>query len=184
MPVSILLEEAGFDPAAKWVIAEGADAIAMNMSLPLEKILDDCILAIYQNGERVRPENGYPLRLIVPGWEGVLNVKWLRRLEVTNRPAMTRNETSRYTELLPDGKARQFTFVMDAKSLITTPTHGMTLPTRSADWPGAVVAVLPGLKSPPMAARAGPRRRCRNRCCRVALRDFAWDGTGTAVRQS
>jgi sulfane dehydrogenase subunit SoxC len=128
VPLSILLDEAGIDPAASWVIAEGADAIAMNMSVPVSKIMDDCIVALYQNGERIRPEHGYPMRLIVPGWEGVLNVKWLRRIEVTNRPAMTRNETSRYTELLPDGTARQFTFVMDAKSLITSPSHGMTLP--------------------------------------------------------
>ena len=84
-------------------------------------------MAIYQNGERIRPENGYPLRLITPGWEGVLNVKWLRRLHLTNRPVMARNETSKYTELLPSGKARQFTFVMQAKSLITNPSFGYKL---------------------------------------------------------
>ncbi|MEZ5444382.1 MAG: sulfite dehydrogenase [Gammaproteobacteria bacterium] len=128
VPLSALLEEAGVDPAATWVIAEGADAIAHLMSLPLEKAMGDCIVALYQNGERIRPENGYPLRLVAPGWEGVLNVKWLRRLELTDRPVMSRNETSRYTELLPSGKARQFTFWMDAKSVITAPTHGMTMP--------------------------------------------------------
>jgi sulfane dehydrogenase subunit SoxC len=126
--LSILLDEAGIDPAATWILAESADAIAHVMSLPVTKAMDDCILAIYQNGEKLRPENGYPLRLIAPGWEGVLNVKWLRRIEVTNRPVMSRNETSRYTELLPNGKARQFTFIMEAKSLITSPTHGVTLP--------------------------------------------------------
>jgi sulfane dehydrogenase subunit SoxC len=124
VPLSILLQEAGIEPSAKWLIAEGADAAAMNISLPLEKIMDDCILALYQNGERIRPENGYPLRLIVPGWEGVVNVKWLRRLHLSQRPSMTRNETSKYTELLPSGKARQFTFVMEAKSLITNPSYG------------------------------------------------------------
>jgi sulfane dehydrogenase subunit SoxC len=128
VPLSILLDEAGIDPAATWILAESADAIAHVMSLPVTKAMDDCILAIYQNGEKLRPENGYPLRLIAPGWEGVLNVKWLRRIEVTNRPVMSRNETSRYTELLPNGKARQFTFIMEAKSLITSPTHGVTLP--------------------------------------------------------
>ncbi len=127
VPLSILLDEAGIDPKATWLIAESADAIAHNMSLPVAKAMDDCILALYQNGEKLRPENGYPLRLIAPGWEGVLNVKWLRRLEVTDRPVMSRNETSKYTELLPSGKSRQFTFVMDAKSLITRPSHGMTL---------------------------------------------------------
>jgi sulfane dehydrogenase subunit SoxC len=109
------------------LIAEGADASLMNVSLPLEKAMDDCILALYQNGERIRPENGYPLRLIAPGWEGVVNVKWLRRLHITNQPVMARNETSKYTELMPSGKARQFTFVMEAKSLITHPSFGHQL---------------------------------------------------------
>ncbi len=127
VPLRILLEEAGVKGRAKWVIAEGADAAVMNISIPLEKVLDDCVLALYQNGERIRPENGYPLRLIVPGWEGVVNVKWLRRLHITNRPTMARNETAKYTELLPNGKARQFSFVMEAKSLITSPSFGYKL---------------------------------------------------------
>jgi sulfane dehydrogenase subunit SoxC len=127
VPVSMLLDEAGIDTKASWVIAEGADAIAHNMSLPAEKLMQDAIIALYQNGERLRPENGFPLRLIVPGWEGVLNVKWLRRLEVSNQPVMSRNETSQYTELLPSGKARQFTFVIEAKSLITSPSLGYKL---------------------------------------------------------
>ncbi len=124
IPLSVLLDEAEIKVAGKWLVAEGADATAMNVSIPLDKAVDDCIVAVYQNGERIRPENGYPLRLLVPGWEGVLNVKWLRRLHVTNRPSMTRNETSKYTELLPSGKARQFSFFMDAKSLITSPSPG------------------------------------------------------------
>ncbi|MGB9150623.1 MAG: sulfite dehydrogenase [Burkholderiales bacterium] len=127
VPVSVLLNEAGVDGKASWVIAEGADAIAHNMSLPLEKLMQDAIIALYQNGERLRPENGFPLRLIVPGWEGVLNVKWLRRFELSDQPIMSRNETSQYTELLPSGKARQFTFVMEAKSLITSPSLGYKL---------------------------------------------------------
>ena len=89
--------------------------------------MDDAILALYQNGERLRPENGYPLRLILPGWEGVLNVKWLRALKAVEKPIMARNETARYTELLPSGKARMFTFTMEAKSLITSPSGGMVL---------------------------------------------------------
>jgi sulfane dehydrogenase subunit SoxC len=124
IPLRLLLNEAKIKGRAKWLIAEGADAALMNVSLPLEKALDDCILALYQNGERIRPENGYPLRLITPGWEGVVNVKWLRRLHVTNQPVMARNETAKYTELMPSGKARQFTFVMEAKSLITQPSFG------------------------------------------------------------
>jgi sulfane dehydrogenase subunit SoxC len=127
VPLSLLLAEAGIDPKATWAIAEGADAIAMNVSLPLAKLLDDCIVALYQNGERLRPEHGYPMRLVVPGWEGVTNVKWLRRLQLADQPVMARNETAKYTELQPDGGARQFTFVMDAKSLITSPSHGQKL---------------------------------------------------------
>jgi sulfane dehydrogenase subunit SoxC len=127
VPLSILLDQAGVDPAASWVIAEGADAALLNVSLPLSKLMDDAIVALYQNGERLRPENGYPVRLVLPGWEGITNVKWLRRLQVTDQPAMTRNETAKYTELLPSGKARMFTFVMDAKSLITSPSPGQTL---------------------------------------------------------
>jgi sulfane dehydrogenase subunit SoxC len=127
VPLSVLLDEAGVEPSASWVIAEGADANLLNVSLPLSKLIDDAIVALYQNGERLRPENGYPVRLVVPGWEGITNVKWLRRLHVTDQPAMTRNETAKYTELLPSGKARMFTFVMDAKSLITSPSPGQTL---------------------------------------------------------
>jgi sulfane dehydrogenase subunit SoxC len=127
VPLSLLLDEAGLEKDALWAVAEGADAFAMNVSLPVAKLMDDAIVALYQNGERIRPENGYPLRLVVPGWEGVLNVKWLRRLHLSNKPVMARNETAKYTELQPDGKARQFTFVMEMKSLITSPSHGQRL---------------------------------------------------------
>jgi sulfane dehydrogenase subunit SoxC len=128
IPVKLLLEEAGIKTKATWVIAEGADGAALNISIPLEKLLDDAILALYQNGERLRPENGYPMRLVLPGWEGILNVKWLRQLRLSTEPAMSHDETSQYTELQPDGTARQFTFIMEAKSLITSPSLGMMLP--------------------------------------------------------
>jgi sulfane dehydrogenase subunit SoxC len=128
IPLKLLLQEAGIKTDAKWVIAEGADGAALNISIPLEKLLDDALLALYQNGERLRPENGYPMRLVLPGWEGILNVKWLRQLRLTQTPAMSRDETSQYTELQADGKARQFTFIMEAKSLITSPSLGMVLP--------------------------------------------------------
>jgi len=127
IPLGTLLQEAGLDDKAAWLVAEGADAFAMDVSIPLEKALDDALLALYQNGERLRPENGYPLRLVLPGWEGVTNVKWLRRLQLTDKPVMARNETARYTDLLPSGKARQFSFVMETKSLITSPSAGMSL---------------------------------------------------------
>ena len=127
VPLSHLLNEAGLDPRATWAVAEGADAVAMNVSLPVGKLMDDCIVALYQNGEAIRPENGYPLRLIAPGWEGVLNVKWLRRLLLTDQPVMARNETAKYTELQPDGRSRAFTFRMDVKSVITSPSAGQRL---------------------------------------------------------
>lgn len=127
IPLGTLLQEAGVDDKAAWLVAEGADAFAMDVSIPLEKALDDTVLALYQNGERLRPENGYPLRLVLPGWEGVTSVKWLRRLELVDKPVMARNETARYTDLLPSGKARQFSFIMDTRSLITSPSAGMTL---------------------------------------------------------
>lgn len=125
-----LLEEAGVRPNGKWLLAEGADAAAMTRSIPMEKALDDCMVAFAMNGEALRPEQGYPLRLVVPGWEGNMWVKWLRRLEVGDQPWHHREETSKYTDLLADGKARRFTWVMDVKSVITSPspqapvTHG------------------------------------------------------------
>ncbi|MGE0338092.1 MAG: sulfite dehydrogenase [Gammaproteobacteria bacterium] len=128
VPLSLLLEEAGLQSDARWCVAEGADAFGMTVSLPREKLLDDCFLALFQNGEPIRPEQGYPLRLIVPGWEGVTHVKWLRSLEATDTPVMARNETARYTELQPDGRARMFTFRMPVKSLLTLPSAGMRLP--------------------------------------------------------
>jgi sulfane dehydrogenase subunit SoxC len=128
VPVAVLLREAGMRPSAAWVVAEGADAGRMTRSLPFEKALADALVAYGHNGEALRPEQGYPLRLLVPGWEGNISVKWLRRLHVVDRPYMTREETSKYTDLLPDGSARQFTFVMDAKSVITRPSPGQRLP--------------------------------------------------------
>ncbi len=128
VPMSVLLDEVGVDSNAGWVIAEGGDAFAMNISIPTEKLMRDSMLVLYQNGERLRPENGYPMRLLLPGWEGVLNVKWLRSLKLVDRPAMARNETARYTELLPSGKARIFSFAMEVKSLITRPSAQMILP--------------------------------------------------------
>ncbi|GAA0842024.1 sulfite dehydrogenase [Marinobacter szutsaonensis] len=126
--LSTLLRAAGVRDKAKWILAEGADAAAMTRSIPMEKALDDALVVYAQNGEALRPEQGYPLRLILPGFEGNTQIKWLRRLEVSDAPYMTREETSKYTDLMPDGSARQFTFVMEAKSVITFPSGGHTLP--------------------------------------------------------
>ncbi len=122
-----VLAEAGIKTKAAWVVAEGADGAAMTRSIPLAKCLDDVILAYTQNGEALRPEQGYPLRLVVPGFEGSISVKWLRRLKLTATPYYTREETSKYTDLMPDGRAREFTFVMEAKSVITAPSAGQRL---------------------------------------------------------
>ena len=125
--LSTLLDEAGVDPAAKWVLAEGADGAGMSRSVPLGKAMDDAMLCLYQNGEKVRPSNGYPLRLLLPGFEGNMNVKWLRRLKLVAEPVMTKDETSKYTILLNDGKAWQFVFPLEVKSFITHPSPGLPL---------------------------------------------------------
>src|ERR1700733_11363514 len=125
--LAIVLAEAGVRAEAKWLLAEGADAAAMTRSIPIEKALDDAILAYAQNGERLRPEQGYPLRLLLPGYEGNASIKWLRRLKLGVAPFETREETSKYTMVMPDRTIRQFNFVMEAKSVITYPSGGHRL---------------------------------------------------------
>ncbi|MFN4212260.1 MAG: sulfite dehydrogenase, partial [Devosia sp.] len=120
--LKLLLAEAGLKPNAKWLMLEGADASGMNRSLPIEKALDDVLIAFAMNGEALRPEQGYPLRAVIPGWEGNLWVKWIRRIEVGDMPWQAREETSKYTDLLADGRSRRFTFIMDAKSVVTNPS--------------------------------------------------------------
>jgi sulfane dehydrogenase subunit SoxC len=127
VPLKNVLEEAGIKPKARWIVAEGADASKMSRSIPLDKALDDVLVAYGQNGEALRPEQGYPLRLVVPGWEGNINIKWLGRIMMTDEPFMTREEAAIYTDLMPDGKARWFTFVMEAKSVITRPSGEQVL---------------------------------------------------------
>jgi sulfane dehydrogenase subunit SoxC len=122
-----VLAEAGLLPAASWILAEGADAAAMTRSVPLAKALDDALLVYGQNGEMLRPEQGYPLRLLLPGFEGNMSIKWLRRLKVGDAPFQTREETAKYTDLMPDGTARQFTFQMGVKSVITSPSARQVL---------------------------------------------------------
>jgi sulfane dehydrogenase subunit SoxC len=128
VPLSWLLDEAGLAEGAKWVLLEGADGSGHLRSIPIEKALGDVLLCYGQNGERLRPENGYPLRAIVPGWEGNVNVKWLRRIKVGDQPWHIRGETARYSDPMPGGKWRQFSFVMECKSVITRPSGGMTMP--------------------------------------------------------
>jgi sulfane dehydrogenase subunit SoxC len=124
----LLLEEVGADPDATWVLAEGSDAAVLTRSIPMEKARSDAIVAYMQNGEPIRPAQGFPARLLLPGWEGNTNVKWLRRLEVGDGPWMSREETAHYTDPMADGTSRMFSMVMDAKSLITFPAFPAVLP--------------------------------------------------------
>jgi sulfane dehydrogenase subunit SoxC len=127
VPLATLLDEAGVDPKAKWIIAEGADSPHLTRSVPLQKIMDDAMVALYQNGERIQPGQGYPMRLWLPGYEGNMNVKFLRRVQVTDQPGMTYYESKIYTDPLPDGKDTQFYFVNEVKSFITSPSPGLNL---------------------------------------------------------
>ncbi len=120
--VATLLREAGIRSGARWVLAEGGDAAVLSRSIPLEKMQDDALLVYAQNGEALRPAAGYPVRLLLPGWEGNTCIKWIRRLDVIAQPNMSRDETSRYTDPLPNHTARRFSFAMDVKSVLTHPT--------------------------------------------------------------
>ncbi len=127
VPLSILLREAGLKPDAKWLVADGLDAAGVSISIPIAKAMDDTIVGLYQNGEPVRPENGFPARLLVPGWEGIVNVKWLNSMQLSDRPLMSRFDTVSYTDLQKNGTAERFTFEMGVKSLITSPSPGQSL---------------------------------------------------------
>ncbi|WP_164661948.1 sulfite dehydrogenase [Tropicibacter sp. Alg240-R139] len=131
VPLRTLLNEAGLgatrDFEDKWVYVEGADASSNGRSIPMEKALDDVLVAFKANGEALRMEHGYPVRLVVPGWEGNMWVKWLRRIEVTDAAVESREETSKYTDVYADGTARKWTWVMDAKSVITSPSPQMPI---------------------------------------------------------
>ncbi|MEM8769951.1 MAG: sulfite dehydrogenase, partial [Pseudomonadota bacterium] len=127
VPLAVLLEEAGMKAEGTWLIADGADSAVMSRSVPMEKILDDAIVALSQNGDPLRPGNGYPMRLFLPGWEGNASVKWLRSLRVADRPAMSKDETSKYSDLDESGEAKLFTFPMAVKSVITSPSPGVGL---------------------------------------------------------
>ena len=128
--LSTLLAEAGLDERGRWVIADGYDASGVTVSLPVDKCLDDVLLVLLQNGEPLRRENGYPARLLVPGWEGIVNLKWLRSLQVSDRPLWSKFDTVSYTDLHKDGLAERMTFTMGVKSLITSPSAGQALSER------------------------------------------------------
>ncbi|RMD49687.1 MAG: sulfite dehydrogenase [Alphaproteobacteria bacterium] len=185
IPLRILLEEAGLKPNAKWIYPEGGDASGLIRSIPIEKALDDCLVAFKMNGEALREEQGYPLRLVVPGWEGNMWIKWLRRIEVADEPMFEREETSKYTDLLADGRARMFTWVMDAKSVITSPSPQMPIITgrgplviTGVAWSGRgtikrVDVSLDGGRNWHVARLSGPSL---NKSMHRFYLDIEWDG--------
>jgi len=191
VPLSLLLREAGVQKGAAWILAEGADATGNERSIPMAKAMDDVLVAYGQNGEAVRPENGYPLRLIVPGWTGNINVKWLRRIKVVDRPYLTRMDGVGQPTLMPDGKARQLQFVLEAKSVITFPSGGQRLPgpglyeIRGLAWSGRglirrVEVSTDGGKTWRDAGLQAPVLRLAHTRFRL---DWRWDGR-EAVLQS
>ncbi len=128
VPLKLLLEDCGIDRRrARFVLAEGADGSGLTRTIPMDRVLDDVLVAWGMNGEMLRPENGYPLRLVVPGVQGVSWVKWLRRIEVGDQPYATREEVLHYVDMMPDGVSRQYTWIQECKSVITTPSGGQHL---------------------------------------------------------
>ena len=128
VPMTTIMQDVGVQDGAEWALFEGADASRMDRSVPRSKLEDDAMLVYIQNGEPIRPEQGFPLRLLLPGWEGNTQIKWLRRIEFGSGPFYTKEETRHYTDALPDGQSRQFTYEMEVKSLITWPSAGHQVP--------------------------------------------------------
>ncbi len=190
VPLRLLLEQSQPLSAAQWILAEGADGAAFDRSIPLAKALDDALLVYGQNGEMLRPEQGYPLRLILPGYEGSTNVKWLRRLTLGPRPFYTREETAKYTELLPDGKARAFDFIMDAKSVIVFPSAGQRLPgagfyeIRGFAWSGRgrIARVEVSLDGGGSWSDATLGEPLLPRAFTRFTHDFVWDGRAASLQ--
>ena len=188
--LSTLLAEAGVKlPQAQWILAEGADGAAMARSVPMARAMDDALVVYAQNGERLRPEQGYPIRLLVPGCEGNINIKWLRRLKVSEKPFYTREETSKYTDLVKEGIARKSTLVMEAKSVITWPSGGHkltkkgTYEIRGIAWSGHgkithVDVSVDGGRNWKPAALAQP---VMSKCLTAFTLQWQWDGQAAEI---
>jgi len=184
VPFSTFARQVGLNPEGAWALAEGSDGAVMTRSIPIEKMLRDGLIAYGQNGEALRPEQGYPLRLVLPGYEGNTHIKWLSSLQISEAPFMSREETSKYTDLAADGRAWQFVFEMDAKSVITFPSGDMKLPgpgyyeIRGLAWSGRgrisrVEVSIDGGKSWTQAELAGPPESI----CTVRFKlPWLWDG--------
>lgn len=188
IPVSTLLQEAGTLPNATWVLVEGADGAAHARSIPMKKMLDDALVVYAANGEMLRPENGYPLRLFIPGWEGNVSIKWVRRMKVGDQPWHLRSETARYTDPMPNGKWRQFSFEMEAKSVVTSPSGGMSvrpgpMEIQGFAWSGnghikAVDVTVDGGRNWREAVLEGP---VMDKCLTRFRMRWDWDGTPTTI---
>jgi sulfane dehydrogenase subunit SoxC len=170
VPLITLLDMAGADyKNGKFVLAEGADGSSMTRTIPMELVKSGEVLVAYgQNGEMLRPENGYPLRLVVPGVQGVSWVKYLRRIEVGDKPYATKDEAIHYIDLMPDGLHRQYTSIQECKSVITTPSGGQVLLDKGfyniRVWPGRAAARSSGTCRWTAAATGAPRG-WKGRCC-------------------
>ena len=189
VPLKRILELVGKDPASTWMLAEGGDAAGVARSVPLtQEIVDEAIIAYWQNGEPLRPAHGFPIRLILPGLEGNLNIKWLRRLKFGDQPWMTRWETARYTQLLPNGKARQFQLRMETNSVITSPSGTMEIRAgynriSGVAWSGhgtiaRVEISTDGARSWKNAALNGP---VLSKAQTRFQMDWVWDGKPTKI---
>jgi sulfane dehydrogenase subunit SoxC len=190
--LSTLLDDCGIDRSkAKFVLAEGADGSSMTRTIPIERALDDVFVAWGMNGEMLRPENGYPLRLVVPGIQGVSWVKWLRRLEVGDEPWASKDEALHYVDLMPDGLHRQYTSIQECKSVITTPSGGQVLLDKGfynitgLAWSGRgkirrVDVSVDGGRNWRSARLEGP---VLNKCLTRFNLDWVWDGK-PAILQS
>ena len=180
VPLSLLLKEAGVQNAASWIVAEGAEEVKGASSIPLAKAMDDCLVCYGQNGEALRPQQGFPLRLMVPGFEGIYQIKYLRRIKVVDRYYMTYDD---YGHINPDPKVAALTHQIGPKSVITFPSGDSSCPaadsTKSAAWPGPVAAPFARLRSPPTAARAGRTPSFGRRPIRWRIPGSASTGTGT-----
>lgn len=186
--LATLFREVGASSDATWFLAEGQDAAVMTRSVPMEKARDDALIAYAQNGEALRPAQGYPARLLLPGWEGNSNVKWLRRLELADRPFMTREETSKYTDPLADGTVRQFSFVFDARSVITSPAWPDVvepgwIEIRGIAWSGRGTIAQVDVSTD--GGRTWQAARLQEPVLRQAHTRFRhlwrWDGSGTEI---
>lgn len=186
VPLRLLLELCGADfKRARFVLAEGADGSGMTRTIPMSMVLDGQVLVAYgQNGEMLRPENGYPLRLIVPGVQGVSWVKYLRRIELGDMPYGTKDETIHYVDLMPDGLHRQYTSIQEVKSVITSPSGGQVLLEKGFHtvtglaWSGRgkikrVDVSSDGGKNWRAARLEGP---VLSKCLTRFNSDFVWDG--------